>query len=260
MLRRALAGASRPSVMGRQPTSMTKTTTTTTNPPLRRLASQAWGRATTSTKPTSIPSRGAHWSSSTRRTAERSPVVQSAPPVWRNTSTAQGAQRLLSRTQKRNFNWSRPRRSEKSGNKGDSSSSGGGAGAGSEEADTGGSLSARLRKLSREYGWAAVGVYLGLSVLDFPFCFLLVRLVGTERIAAVEHVVMSKVKAMVPEGAKEWWHEYSSALKDAEKEQLGSNDISDDVDKVTWGVEEAAERNKQEASESFEPAPPPRPP
>lgn len=43
-------------------------------------------------------------------------------------------------------------------------------------------LSARLRKLSREYGWAAVGVYLGLSVLDFPFCFLLVRVVGTDRI------------------------------------------------------------------------------
>jgi len=44
------------------------------------------------------------------------------------------------------------------------------------------SISARLKKLSREYGWAAVGVYMGLSVLDFPFCFLLVRIVGTERI------------------------------------------------------------------------------
>lgn len=43
-------------------------------------------------------------------------------------------------------------------------------------------LSARLKKLSREYGWAAVGVYLSLSVLDFPFCFLLVRVVGTDRI------------------------------------------------------------------------------
>lgn len=43
-------------------------------------------------------------------------------------------------------------------------------------------LTARLKKLSREYGWAAVGVYLSLSVLDFPFCFLLVRVVGTDRI------------------------------------------------------------------------------
>ena len=44
------------------------------------------------------------------------------------------------------------------------------------------SLSGRLKKLSREYGWTAVGVYLSLSVLDFPFCFLLVRTVGTEKI------------------------------------------------------------------------------
>ncbi len=44
------------------------------------------------------------------------------------------------------------------------------------------SLSARLKKLSREYGWTAVGVYLAFSVLDFPFCFLLVRTVGTEKI------------------------------------------------------------------------------
>lgn len=46
------------------------------------------------------------------------------------------------------------------------------------------SLSGRFKKLSREYGWSAVGVYFALSVLDFPFCFLLVRVVGTERIGA----------------------------------------------------------------------------
>lgn len=44
------------------------------------------------------------------------------------------------------------------------------------------SLSGRLKKLSREYGWSAVGVYLGLTILDFPFCFLLVRTLGTDRI------------------------------------------------------------------------------
>lgn len=43
-------------------------------------------------------------------------------------------------------------------------------------------LTARLKKLVKEYGWATVGVYLGLSVLDFPFCFLLVRIVGTDTI------------------------------------------------------------------------------
>lgn len=55
------------------------------------------------------------------------------------------------------------------------------AGAGSKSQEPQ-SLSARLRKLTKEYGWAALGVYLGLSVLDFPFCFLLVRIVGTDRI------------------------------------------------------------------------------
>jgi hypothetical protein len=33
-------------------------------------------------------------------------------------------------------------------------------------------------------------VYFGLSVLDFPFCFLAVQLVGPERIGEVEHAVV----------------------------------------------------------------------
>jgi hypothetical protein len=58
-------------------------------------------------------------------------------------------------------------------------------------------LSARLKKLSREYGWAAVGVYLSLSVLDFPFCFLLVRVVGTDRIGEIRHCLRPGVAANV---------------------------------------------------------------
>lgn len=46
-------------------------------------------------------------------------------------------------------------------------------------------LSARLKKLTKEYGWVTVGVYLGLSVLDFPFCFLFVRMVGPEKIGKI---------------------------------------------------------------------------
>jgi hypothetical protein len=59
------------------------------------------------------------------------------------------------------------------------------------------SLSQRLRKLSREYGWTAVGVYFALSALDFPFCFLAVKLLGTDRIGRWEHVVMSYVKGLI---------------------------------------------------------------
>jgi N-terminal acetyltransferase 2 len=56
------------------------------------------------------------------------------------------------------------------------------------------SLSQRLKKLSREYGWSALYIYLLLSALDFPFCFLAVRLVGTDRIGHWEHVVVSTIK------------------------------------------------------------------
>jgi len=44
------------------------------------------------------------------------------------------------------------------------------------------SFGAKWRKISREYGWVAVGVYFSLSVLDFPFCFALVRIIGTDKI------------------------------------------------------------------------------
>lgn len=44
------------------------------------------------------------------------------------------------------------------------------------------SMTQRLKKLSREYGWSAVGVYLLLTAVDFPFCYLLVRYLGTDKI------------------------------------------------------------------------------
>lgn len=47
-------------------------------------------------------------------------------------------------------------------------------------------LGGRLKKLSREYGWSAVGVYFLLSALDFPFCYLLVRTLGPDRIGELE--------------------------------------------------------------------------
>ena len=46
-------------------------------------------------------------------------------------------------------------------------------------------IGARLKKLTREYGWVTVAVYLGLSVLDFPFCFLLVKVAGPDKIGKI---------------------------------------------------------------------------
>ena len=56
------------------------------------------------------------------------------------------------------------------------------------------SLSQRLRKLSREYGWSALGVYLLLSAIDFPLCFVAVRFFGAERIGHIEHVIVGSVR------------------------------------------------------------------
>lgn len=57
--------------------------------------------------------------------------------------------------------------------------------------------SQRFKELSRRYGYAAVGVYLGLSVLDFPFCFLTVRWVGPERVGEVEHAIVDSFWSLV---------------------------------------------------------------
>lgn len=108
-------------------------------------------------------------------------------------------------------------------------------------------ISQRLKKLSREYGWTAVGVYLALSVLDFPFCFLLVRTVGTDRIARAEEWLVSRLEKAVPQGVKERWHDYKQALKDRSKETVGE-EVTNGVEMAGWGVKEAEERNKTEAS------------
>jgi hypothetical protein len=59
------------------------------------------------------------------------------------------------------------------------------------------SFAARLRKLSREYGWTVVGVYLALTVADLPLCFLAVKYIGAERIAYAEHVVVGGAKDLI---------------------------------------------------------------
>ncbi|KAF2223579.1 hypothetical protein BDZ85DRAFT_197959 [Elsinoe ampelina] len=95
------------------------------------------------------------------------------------------------------------------------------------------SLSARMRKLSREYGWSALGVYLLLSAADFPFCFLTVRLVGTERIGHIEHAVVSAfwrtVEWVVPD-----WIDKGKAIGEEEDGKMREG----------WGVEKAQEANK----------------
>jgi hypothetical protein len=110
------------------------------------------------------------------------------------------------------------------------------------------SLSQRLRKLTREYGWSAVGVYFMLSALDFPFCYLLVRYLGTDRIGEWEHIVVSNVQKVIPESVKKSWHDWRESVKQAELNMTGKEKINDGVEMAGWGVEEAEANNKRDAS------------
>lgn len=89
----------------------------------------------------------------------------------------------------------------------------------------------RLQKLSREYGWVALGVYLGLSLLDFPFCFLAVRLAGPERIGQIEHSILSFVKPIT----EPFWKLLEPILGDLRKEKKAVNEAGE-------AIEEAGER------------------
>lgn len=102
------------------------------------------------------------------------------------------------------------------------------------------SFSERFRKLSREYGWSAMGVYLLLSALDFPFCFLAVRLLGTDRIGQAEKAVIDM-----------FWRLVEVPFPNARKGREQAKEVIDEAvsDPATregkgWGVEAAQERNR----------------
>lgn len=111
----------------------------------------------------------------------------------------------------------------------------GSSGSSSQAPKEGGSLSQRLRKLSREYGWAAVGVYLGLSALDFPFCFAAVRLLGVDRIGHFEHMVVQTVKDALH---TVWPQRETTPSNQGEREALDRQ----------GGLAQAEERHQEEAS------------
>ncbi|KAB8611444.1 hypothetical protein FH972_025949 [Carpinus fangiana] len=118
------------------------------------------------------------------------------------------------------------------------------------------SLSQRLKKLSREYGWSAFGVYMALSALDFPFCFLAVRVLGTERIGRWEHFVVEGAKNSIYYPLKRalGWEDGNAAEAaghaveqgwEAAKsgEAVGVREPAQEEAKTNlgWGVEEAQE-------------------
>jgi len=61
-------------------------------------------------------------------------------------------------------------------------------------------------------------------------------------------MIVSNVKRLIPESVKAKWHEYKESVKQAERQMTGNQDVSDHVEMAGWGVEEARERNKKDAS------------
>ena len=109
-------------------------------------------------------------------------------------------------------------------------------GAAAEEAP---SLSARLKKLTREYGWTALGVYFALSALDFPFCFLAVRALGTDRIGHYEHVVVQTFKNLIGRGDDASDAQAHSAATDIAQATAREGELG-----LAEDIEEAEARNQ----------------
>ena len=104
-------------------------------------------------------------------------------------------------------------------------------------------LSQRMRKLSREYGWSAVGVYLLLTALDFPLCFIAVRALGTDRIGEWEHKIVEWVKRAVPVQIPAKWR--GSGDEGVEEAQVAVEGVSAGYD---HGVKDAEKANAGETA------------
>lgn len=111
------------------------------------------------------------------------------------------------------------------------------------------SFSQRWRKLSREYGWAALGIYLLLSALDFPFCFAAVRLLGVERIGHYEHVIVESTKRIF--GPIWPRSEESDRNGDDASDDLAMVDSVEDTSYNDHGVAEAQKRNAGEGASTY---------
>ncbi|KAL9063351.1 MAG: hypothetical protein Q9157_008286 [Trypethelium eluteriae] len=95
-------------------------------------------------------------------------------------------------------------------------------------------------KLGREYGWSAMGIYFALSALDFPFCFLAVRLLGTERIGHWEHVAV--------EG---FWKILEVPFPNIRESKVNAEETGPEGEAIVresvgWGVEEAEAENRSD--------------
>lgn len=63
-----------------------------------------------------------------------------------------------------------------------------------------------------------------------------------------EEILVTNVKKLIPDSVENFWHEWRASMKKAEQEFTGDDVVSDAVEMAGWGVEEATEKNKKDAS------------
>lgn len=123
-------------------------------------------------------------------------------------------------------------------------------------------LSQRMKKLSREYGWAAFGVYMALTALDLPFCYLAVVSIGPETVGHWEHVIVGYIKGFLQWPLAGTAHEQVGEAIDKIGEATGANDgkrlleeapAGSQYEVEDHGYKEAAAANRGEgASKMFQ--------
>lgn len=71
--------------------------------------------------------------------------------------------------------------------------------------------------------------------------------------------MVSNVSKIIPERVKEFWYNYRTALKESKRKEEDSSEtgVGVDVDAEGWGVKEADEKNRTEASMFTETGPVP---
>lgn len=116
------------------------------------------------------------------------------------------------------------------------------------------SLASKMQRLSREYGWSALGVYIALCLIDFPFCFFLVKYIGSERIGELEQIVTSNLKSLIPEDIQRAYGNWRFPTKLIEvdsnsAQNEGSNLDVEHFEKTASNcVEESEKNHKKDAS------------
>jgi len=82
-----------------------------------------------------------------------------------------------------------------------------------------------IKALVKEYGWSALAVYLGLSCIDYPLCFMAVHSVGEDKI----HEYQDKVKKFIGMEVKP---RPIPKQQTGEEQEEDGNDVSDEEESL----------------------------